>query len=323
MSILTGRLRAWLCRTAVCLSLCSICAAQERPTTNAIQWRSEGGRSAGGRDLEVLRAGNGPQAIVILGSLTGNEPSTVQLMDQVAEMVRKFPPPSHIRFILIRSANPDGVAEHVATNAAGADLNRAFSSAAALPGGRGRSRPTPEVDFLEKLLREAKPLRVIQLRANYTPRALVEMNASWPELKGQSVLASDVTTSRFTSDYRIGSLEEFTQLQLNAQMANIHLPAAGGTNWQPADVLRFATASIPLAKAEGGRHELVSDSANGPRSPLSKPMPDDAPAQRRAPREVEFLPVPPEFLATSNAGPNGQGARPRYQDLPAPPRNGR
>lgn len=308
---------------AVCFGLlcaASAARAQQPPRSAgapAPLWTTEG-TSSGGLPLEVFRSGSGALPVVIVGSLIGNEPQTAQLLDSVAELIRKFPPPASLKLILVRSANPDGLREHIATNAHGADLGRGFPNLLSSRTAPVTTGPRPqlerEVEFLTRLLGEARPARVIHVRGNYTQQSLIEVGARWPALDKDKILPADIAWNRTTGEVKAGSLEEYSQRVLGADWATVFIPPPGGRQMQASELLRLASAHVAAPAAVNLAQQ--NEEPARLRDPLG-----EMPAIPQRVKEVEFLPPPPEYAGTSNAGPDGRGLRPRYEDLPKPPRS--
>jgi predicted deacylase len=90
------------------------------------------GRSAEQRDIAVLTFGDGPRPVLLIGGLhTGPEDNTRVLAEQVATYFAANPGavPASITLVILPSANPDGTAHGIHTNARGVDLNRNWPSA--------------------------------------------------------------------------------------------------------------------------------------------------------------------------------------------------
>ena len=85
------------------------------------------GTSADGRALTVERVGEpaAPAAVLVIGSIHGNETAG----HAVIARLRAATPPAGVRLLLVRTANPDGVAAGTRQNARGVDLNRNFPDA--------------------------------------------------------------------------------------------------------------------------------------------------------------------------------------------------
>jgi predicted deacylase len=85
------------------------------------------GSSGQGRPIEVLRVGQGPLKLVLVGDAHGGpEANTFQLATQLADYFRARPgevPPS-VSLYVIPTLNPDGLAGGTRFNGGGVDLNR-------------------------------------------------------------------------------------------------------------------------------------------------------------------------------------------------------
>ena len=81
------------------------------------------GRSRGGRS-RVTRIGDpaAPTTVLVVGSIHGTETAG----HAVIARLRRTLPPAGVRLLLVRTANPDGVARGTRQNARGVDLNRNF-----------------------------------------------------------------------------------------------------------------------------------------------------------------------------------------------------
>jgi predicted deacylase len=89
------------------------------------------GRSVDQRDIVVQRFGSGPTPVLIIGGLhTGVEDNSRILAEQIATYLREQPQvvPANVTVYVVASANPDGTARKIRTNAHGVDLNRNWPS---------------------------------------------------------------------------------------------------------------------------------------------------------------------------------------------------
>ena len=77
-----------------------------------------------GRAIRVTRVGDpaAPTAVLVVGSIHGTETAG----HAVIARLRRAVPPAGVRLLLVRTANPDGVARGTRQNARGVDLNRNF-----------------------------------------------------------------------------------------------------------------------------------------------------------------------------------------------------
>ena len=137
------------------------------------------GRSVQGRDLSVASIGEGSKiAIVVVGSIQGDQPGTRDLVSALADHLGRNTQlvSEGVAFYLVPSLDPDGNASNSRYNANGVDLNRNWDttdwrSDAAVPEspkgkpGAGGARPLsePETQALRDFLFQLQP-RVSSLR---------------------------------------------------------------------------------------------------------------------------------------------------------------
>jgi protein MpaA len=120
-----------------------------------------------------MRLGSGPDRILVIGSVHGNEPEGVDLAQRLVAFLRGNPSLLVGRSLLVvRDANPDGNQANSRTNARGVDLNRNFPARnwqAVSKGDRGHSgsRPAsePETQALLKLLAAFRPHRIVAIHS--------------------------------------------------------------------------------------------------------------------------------------------------------------
>lgn len=88
------------------------------------------GSSVQGRAITGYRFGNGPNKIVFIGGLHGDEKSSVYLLNRWIDQLEAHPSriPAHQTIIIIPNTNPDGYAANRRVNANNVDLNRNFPS---------------------------------------------------------------------------------------------------------------------------------------------------------------------------------------------------
>jgi len=144
----------------------------------SLRWSSMG-RSVQGRDLSVASIGEGSKiAIVVVGSIQGDQPGTRDLVSALADHLGRNTQlvSEGVAFYLVPSLDPDGNASNSRYNANGVDLNRNWDttdwrSDAAVPEsptgkpGAGGARPLsePETQALRDFLFQLQP-RVSSLR---------------------------------------------------------------------------------------------------------------------------------------------------------------
>jgi hypothetical protein len=283
--------------------------------------------SAQRRPLQTLRVGAGPQRILVMGSLTGNDPDSVFMMDALAERLMTQPDfARNATVLLLRTPNPDGLAERISTNVRGVDLNRNFPSArfTASPNQQTGPHPAsePETRAVLRLLGEFKPTRVVHLRTGRNVRGTLIASA-----RTAGECAAFIDKSRFDfrpadKDLKAGSLEEFASHRMNAEVIVIELPRSSAPVSQDhvAAVARMSLGSrVPDGSSPGSTSPPTPPFARGEdETPgrASRPSPaalvePDGPDGRHG--YVELLPPPPHVDQL-----DGSTDDPKYHELTPP-----
>lgn len=316
-------------------------------TTSTQSVWAAGEKSAGQRDIEVARFGSGDQYVLIVGSMSGNDPASINLLDATSQLAKTFPPPEPVTLLFVRTPNPDGMFEHVHTNARGVELDRNFPTRnfTTAPNRLTGPHPAsePETQYLVRVLQEFKPVRVIHVQSGNASKPLFLLNSIWHSRTGMAMLPKDIPQDGYHSAFRAGSLEEFASTEMRTSVGTIVL-SAGQRQVQPAELLRLAVGQIAKEKTQETNSQLTAKPetppANSqPESPAMSPgtasevLPSTTiptsptaektpliPTSNRA-SEVELLPPPPEFLATSTSTQKTTSTDDgRFIELPPPPR---
>ncbi|HWL08640.1 MAG TPA: hypothetical protein VNQ76_09555 [Planctomicrobium sp.] len=288
-------------------------------------------QSSGKRPIEVARFGQGSRYVLIVGSIAGNDPDSLTLIDATCRLSQQFAPPEPISLLFIRTPNPDGLAEHVHTNSRGVDLNRNFPSRNFTLSPNRLTGPQPaselETQYLLRVLDEFKPARVLHIQSGLREQPLVLLNDIWVKTSGEAVLPPDVPQSRYHYTLKAGSLEEFVDAELKLPVATVSL-AKGARQIQPAEILRLAVGQlIQPAKPDeplAGASVSAGNSGNPPESavaskstfPSTSPIPPEEKKPLRG--EVQLLPTPPVFAPTSTPRRSPRPDDHRFQTLPSP-----
>jgi len=122
------------------------------------------GWSLEGRPIHCLLLGHGPEFIVVVGTVHGDEPAGGPLLRRLAAHLEAKPQLLEGKQIaLVPVANPDGLAHGVRLNARGRDINRNFPSNNWRPGERRgpQALSEPETRALFHLLADRRPRRIV------------------------------------------------------------------------------------------------------------------------------------------------------------------
>lgn len=304
-----------------------------------VPWRSDY-ESTRRRPIQTVTLGAGARKVFVTGSLNGNDPTSVQLMDALAGTLTARPELLEgLTVFIVRNPNPDALAEHISVNTRGVNLNRNFPSArfTALP--NQQTGPTPaseaETRILLRLVGDFQPQSVIHVRSSATsrrPYLMVEAD-SMPRLSAEPRL-KEADIESFGGEYKAGSLEEFAARRLKAEPLLVEVP--GGTAKPSAHVsLMLALLGGPVGTSRGEATPQpgvpmpsqgtppIAGGAESPESPLGGALRGPATLTGRLETEgpdgrggyVEFLPPPPDRAPEP-------GADARYHEL-TPPIEGR
>ncbi|MCA9043177.1 MAG: succinylglutamate desuccinylase/aspartoacylase family protein [Planctomycetaceae bacterium] len=265
-------------------------------------------RTTGKRPLQVARAGTGNQRVFITGSLSGLETESVALIDNVFAQLQSTAPSASTLFLL-RTPNPDGIAEHTRTNLKGVDLNRNFPSTrfTAVPTQQTGPHPGSEVEtqHVMQLLREFEPKRVIHVRSSIGHRPLVLMNEPAAQTFAKLDLPKNADYAVYTGDFKAGSLEEFCALRMGVETITILLPVDGFDTFSANELLTFATSQTTVVSHNQGTQQV--------RRTDQGPLPDGTPKPDGDLGFVDTLPPPPHVSE------HAEKSDPRYYELPPPP----
>lgn len=259
------------------------------------------------RPIPTAILGSGAEHVLVTGSLSGNDPNSVLLLDALHQRLASQPELlDGYQAVLVRNPHPDGLAEHISVNARGVDLNRNFPSQrfTASPSRETGPHPASEAEtrVMLRLLGETRPVRVLHIRTGHSTGALVTGNAACLELLGhlRGKFAVDVAT--FDGGFKVGSLEEFAATRLKAQVLVIELPVGAAVRSRDLDLVLSAALS---SRAHVKQHTKPdADTQIDPDSPVAS-QPDKNPAALTGAVEhagpdgehgyVELLPPPPHF----------------------------
>ena len=125
-----------------------------------------GGRSVRKRPIVYQTLGSGPDVVLIMATIHGDEPAGTPLVRHLARYLKQN---THLlagrTVILVPVVNPDGLASRTRNNARGIDLNRNFAAMnrinSARYGTSGQSEP--EAAFVDRLIKQYRPHRIVSI----------------------------------------------------------------------------------------------------------------------------------------------------------------
>ena len=127
---------------------------------------TERGRSVEGRPIEVTEMGVGPETVLFLATIHGDENAGTPLLERLIEELRADAEPlTGRRAVIVPVVNPDGYAADARTNANRVDLNRNFPAANQSQARRGGEAPLsePESRVIHDLIERIEPDRVVSI----------------------------------------------------------------------------------------------------------------------------------------------------------------
>ncbi|MDH7480558.1 MAG: M14 family zinc carboxypeptidase [Armatimonadota bacterium] len=153
--------------------------------------------SVEGRPIEVLIFGAGPNTILLMAGVHGDEKSGVRLVRQIIRKIKKRDPCSLTnRIVVMPLVNPDGYKVGTRRNARGIDINRNFptSDFSGGEGAPGGTKPAsePETKAIIDVVSRFKPSLIITLHSslnciNYNGDSAIEIANQMSEICGLEV----------------------------------------------------------------------------------------------------------------------------------------
>lgn len=281
-------------------------------------------QSSAQRQFQMKHSGLGTYRILVLGSIYGNEPESIELLESIVSQANSYAQSPSYSFLMIKTPNPDGLAEHIRTNHNGVDLNRNFPSTwfTANPNRLTGPFPASEIETknMLRILKEFQPHRVLHIRSSIGQRPLILLNEQLDHAAQIISLNSNVDVGTFSGQYKAGSLEEFVTLRVEAEMMTVLLPPKGFQQLSSADIFQLATANFGSVQTKSVEEPVATIKA----TPTA-----DVPAQQirnilgpdGEKGYVELLPPPPSSNVEpfNRASSTSVPAQPKFYELPPPP----
>ncbi len=186
------------------------------------------GHSVEGRPIECQILGDGPEVILIIASIHGDEPAGSPLVRRLSDYLQMNP---HRligrRVVLMPVVNPDGMAHNTRANANGVDLNRNFPA-----GNRENSDrygwsefSEPETQILGQIIELYPPSRVIAI---HQPLACVDYDGPAKDLAARLASLTRLPVKKLGT--RPGSMGAFLGEMAGIPTITLELPG-GVDKW--------------------------------------------------------------------------------------------
>lgn len=182
------------------------------------------GSSVGNRPIRLHRLGSGPQSVLILGGIHGNEPASARLVELAVRELADRPELLAGRTIwIIPAANPDGLAVGTRLNKRRVDLNRNFPAENRRELARYGAGPLsePESRALYDLIARTEPRRILSV---HQPAACVDYDGPAAALARRVSEACGLPVERLGG--KPGSLGSYAGNTLGISIITLELPGA-------------------------------------------------------------------------------------------------
>lgn len=180
------------------------------------------GHSREGRAITYEVHGDGPETIVLIAGIHGDEPAGGPLFDALSRRLQRDAAcRDGRRIVLLARANPDGLANGTRHNAAGVDLNRNFPAANFRASHRHgpAALSEPESRVLEAVIDTYAPVRVLSL---HQPLACVDWDGDGEALARAMAACCDLPAKKLGG--RPGSLGSWVSGERATPIITLELP---------------------------------------------------------------------------------------------------
>jgi protein MpaA len=224
-----------LSRLLATLALILLAGCAKPPT-----WSGEGlplsrtvGTSVEGRPIPLYELGTGPDVVLVIATIHGNENAGTPLCDDLIPFLAANPDLLEGRkVVFLPVANPDGYAADKRFNANGVDLNRNFEAANRLETRRSGDIPLsePESRAIKAVLEEFKPARIVSM---HEPLDVIDWDGPGEPLARHMGRFATLPVRRLGS--RAGSLGSYAGEDLGIPIITLEFPRGAG-NRPPEDL---------------------------------------------------------------------------------------
>jgi protein MpaA len=180
------------------------------------------GKSVEGRPIHCQIYGRGPEVILILATIHGDETAGTPLVREMGLYLEHNPRLlTGRKVVVIPVANPDGFAHHTRTNVNGVDLNRNFAAANRRNSRRygEKALSEPEALTLDMILWQYNPDRIVTI---HQPLEVVDWDGPGEPLARHMGKYTDLPVRRLGA--RPGSLGAYAGDTLGIPIITLELP---------------------------------------------------------------------------------------------------
>ena len=180
------------------------------------------GTSVQERPISSVVYGHGPDTILIIGGIHGDEPAGVELCRRLCAYLEEHPDElAGIRVIVVPAANPDGLAAGRRPNARGVDANRNFDARNRTEGKVHGPAPLsePESRFIVTLITHYLPARIVSI---HQPLTCVDYDGPARRLAEATSKACGLPVRKLGA--RSGSLGSYAGVDLGIPTITLELP---------------------------------------------------------------------------------------------------
>lgn len=226
-------------------------------------WSSTG-KSTGGRPFQIMSAGREGYRTLVVGSVGGDDPIALELVERLARHVHDNGAIlGGYETTIIRTLNPDGLANRKHVNQKGVYVNGAFPDGGA--DGAAGAGESLEVTFLLQQLKELQPQRVIHLRTVRGDKGVIAANAPASSVAREIAEWLNLQLVTLTARSGAGSLEAHLAMQGNSQIITLGIPSQtkSGVVWERyGDSVLNLLLNEDLATRDLARREKEQNSAD-------------------------------------------------------------
>jgi protein MpaA len=182
------------------------------------------GRSVGGKPIYGTVIDDGPEVVLIMATIHGNEAAGTPLVQRLElHLIRHADLTQGRRIILVPVVNPDGRALNLRHNLNGVDLNRNFPADNFNAHTRHGSEPLsqPESRAIHKLIEYYEPARIVSI---HQPLSCIDYDGPAQKLAEAMAGGCDLPVRRLGS--RPGSLGSYAGQTGGIPIVTLELPRA-------------------------------------------------------------------------------------------------